>query len=181
MNATVRYILVTGLAVLLSWTLHEAAHWAAGKLMGYGMAMTLNKTYPIEGKYDHAADYQWISAAGPFITLLEAIIVFAWMRRRNNHLFYPFLFACFYMRLFATVISLLNPNDEARISTALGIGKFTLPVLVTVFLFFLLYKTSHRYQFTPRFQALTAALIIAFSSFIILSDQYHLFPPVINS
>lgn len=178
---SIQYILVAALAVLLSWLLHEAAHWAAGRLLGYEMSMTLNKTYLVSGKYKSDADYQWVSAAGPLVTLLEASVIFVWMRRQRNYLLYPFLFACFYMRLFAAVISFRNPNDEARISKAVGIGTFTLPVLITVVLLILVYKTGTRYRFSTKFHLATAGLVIVFSSLLILGDQYHLFPPVINS
>ncbi|MEO5564428.1 MAG: hypothetical protein ABIR18_13360, partial [Chitinophagaceae bacterium] len=124
------------------------------------------------GQYNSDSDYQVISAAGPAITLIEAIIVFSIMRRRKEILLYPFLFTCFYMRFFATGISFLNPNDEARISKSLGIGMFTLPIIMTVVLFYLVYKVSQQYSLSTRFNSITLALVIFFTSIIILSDQF---------
>ncbi len=167
-----KYIAVFAIAVFLSWILHELAHWAAGEYLGYKMGMTLNKSYPISGQLSKDLHYQIISAAGPIFTLCEAFLVFLLMAQRKRILLYPFIFTCFYMRLFATVISFRHPNDEARISTAIGIGKFTLPIIMTGILFALLYKVSKAYSFNTKFNLANLGLTILFSSLIILADMY---------
>lgn len=169
---TGKYILIAGGAVLFSWVLHEFAHWTAGNMLGYKMIMSLNQTTPVSGVLSSDKDYQLISAAGPAITLLQAFLVFFLMKKRKTNLLYPFLFACFYMRLFATVISSRHLNDEARISHSLAIGTFTLPTLVTAVLLFMVYKTSVDNKFTIRFNLITLGLVILFSSVIILADQF---------
>ena len=166
------YILMTAVAVIFSWLLHEFAHWVTGNILGYKMVMTLNSTYPSSMAYTNDSDHHVISAAGPAITIIEALIVFFLINRRNLKTRYPFLFTCFYMRFFAMVISLLNPNDEARIGSYLGIGKFTLPVIVTAILFFLIYRISKRFGLSLKFNAITLALVIGFSSVVIMADQF---------
>ena len=141
----VKYVAVSGIAVIVSWILHEFAHWSAGEFLGYDMAMTLNRAFPLNGQYHHQPHSTIISAAGPLFTLTEAIVVFALMMHRKRILLFPFLLICFYMRLMATVISIGNPNDEARISSTLELGKFTLPLVMTSILFALLYKISKEY------------------------------------
>jgi hypothetical protein len=167
-----QYILLTALAVLFSWLIHELAHYFAGVLLGYDMAMTLNTAYPVNGHYAKDWHNQVISAAGPIITIIEGIIVFVLMRNGRRAMLYTFLFTCFYMRLLAGIISFLNPNDEARISKAIGLGTFTLPVLVVALLFYTIYKTSQQYRFTKKFQLITLVLVILFTSIIVLSDQF---------
>ena len=171
-TVTSKYILITAVAVAASWVLHELAHWTAGTLLGYEMGMTLNNAFLVSGKFSSDWHYQLVSAAGPVFTLLEAVVVFFIMRRKKIVSLYPFLFTCFYMRLFAAVITIRNPNDEARVSESLGLGTFVLPVIVTAILFFLLYKTSVRYKFSTRFNVINPGLIILFSSVIILADQF---------
>jgi hypothetical protein len=166
------YIAVFAIAVFFSWILHELAHWTVGEYLGYKMGMTLNSSYPISGHYSSDLHYQIISAAGPVFTLCEATLFYALMRHENRVLLYPFLFTCFYMRLFATIISFRNPNDEARISSAIGIGKFTLPLIMTTILFRLIYKTTKDYKFDSKFNLTNLGLIILFSSIIILVDMY---------
>ena len=167
-----KYIGVFVFAVLFSWIFHELAHLAAGKFLDYDMKMTLNSAYPREGKYLSDLHYHIISAAGPLFTLSEAILVFTLMYWRKRLLLYPFLFTCFYMRLLAMIISFFNPNDEARISTAMDIGKFTLPLIVSGILFYMVYKISSRYAFSQKFNLANLGLAIVFTSLIILSDMF---------
>ena len=169
-NAT--YFLVLFVATISSWLLHELAHWLTGTLLGNKMIMTFNTSYPASRFYQEAGHSYLVDIAGPLVTLAEAIIVFILMRYRNVKLLYPFLFVCFYMRLLAACLSFINPNDEARVSKGLGLGTFTLPVLMVGILFFLLYSTSRRYHFSKKFNLVTLAFIILFSSIIILSDQF---------
>ena len=167
-----KYIAVIAIAVFFTWILHELAHWIAGGYLGYNMSMTLNATYPTNEKYSNDFHYQIISSAGSIFTLSEAFVVYILMIQKRRKLLYPFLFACFYMRLLASVISLWNSNDEARVSSALGIGKFTLPIIITMILFVLVFKTSKAYKFGTRFNLANLALTIMFSSIIIVSDMY---------
>lgn len=169
---TGKYILVFFIAVLLSWVFHELAHVAAGEALGYNMGMRLNSAFPTAGKFSEDIHYHLISAAGPLFTIIQAIVFFLLMYKKNKPGLYPFLFVCFYMRLLATGISFFNPNDEARISTAMGIGKFTLPVIVTVILFYMVYKISKQYRFTKKFNLANFLLTMLFTSIIILSDQF---------
>lgn len=166
-----KYILVTLLAVLLSWVLHELAHWLTGIALGNEMAMTLNTSFPISGKYKTNADTLMVSAAGPLFTLFQAVIVFTIMRNRSAKLLYPFLFTCLYMRLLAMGLSVIHLNDEARISRDLGIGIFTLPLIVSAFLFFLIYTISRQYGFSKKFNAINVGLVMLFSSILVLTDQ----------
>jgi hypothetical protein len=167
-----KYVLLCFADVLLSFFFHELSHFVTGEFLGYQMGMSLNKAFPVSGKFDSEADYQLISAAGPLFTLLLAFAIFGLMWNRQRKMLYPFLFGCFYMRFFALVISIRNPNDEARISKFLGWGTYTLPAITTAVLFYLVYKTSKRYGFSFRFNAANFGLILLFCSIVIMADQY---------
>ncbi len=39
------YVLITALAVLLSWISHELAHWLMGESLGYNIGMSFNKIF----------------------------------------------------------------------------------------------------------------------------------------
>jgi hypothetical protein len=164
------YFIITAAAVLLTWILHEFAHWTAGTLLGYDMVMTLNTGYSLTSAEE--GHNQIIDAAGPAITLLQALSIFMLMRRYPNKLLYGFLFACLYCRLLATAMSLLNLNDEARISKFFGIGTFTLPLIISAILLLLVYKTSQQYGFNKKFNLINTGLVMLFSSIIILADQF---------
>jgi hypothetical protein len=117
-------------AVVLGFLAHEAAHWAAGVGLGYHMEMSLNRAGPVPGQTVTATHAMLISAAGPMFTLIQGFVA-AVLASRGAVLAYPFVFAAFLMRLTASAISLINPNDEMRVGDALGVGSWTLPVLVT--------------------------------------------------
>jgi len=165
------YILIILLATVFSWLLHEFAHWLTGTLLGNTMAMTFNTGYPVSGNYLASSHENIVSIAGPLVTLLQAVVVFLIMKYRNAARLYPFLFVCFYMRLLAAVLSILNPNDEARVSMDLGLGKFTLHIIMVAVLFLLVYFTASRYRFSKKYNAATLGFIVLFSSTIVLSDQ----------
>ncbi len=167
-----RYILIIFVAVVFTWLLHEWAHWLTGTLLGNKMGMTLNTSYPVAGNYRTASDENSISIAGPLVTLLEAVVIFLIMKFRNARQWYPFLLVCFYMRLLAAVLSFINANDEARVSSNIGLGKMTLPFFMVVLLFSLVYFTAGRYHFSKKFTAKTIGFILLFSSLLILSDQF---------
>jgi hypothetical protein len=159
-------------AVAFTWLIHEFAHWLTGSLLGYEMAMTLNSVYPISGRYHSNEDAMLISAAGPIVTLVQAVIIYLLIVRFRQKLLFPFLFICFYSRLMATVMNIFNLNDEARVSQYLDIGTYTAPLLVTGVLFTLLVHASRLLKNDIRFNALTVVYCILISSILILSDQF---------
>ena len=172
MKINFKYILLTAVAVFLSFELHELAHFFTGEYLGNKMAMTLNSGYPVNGFYLEEWQYNVVSAAGPLFTILQAIIFYFLLKKIDNYYLYPWLLIPFFMRFSAMVLSFSNPNDEARISTSLGLGMFTLPLLVSIFLLFLVFKINQKYSYTKRFNLISVLLIIFFYSAIILIDQY---------
>lgn len=167
-----KYVFLTFIFLFLSWELHELAHWTMGTILGYDMIMTLNQGYPSSGQYNKDWHYTIISAAGPVITITEAIIFFFILKAKKQIIFYSILFICFYMRFLATALSFRHPNDEARISKSIGLGTFTLPLLVTALLFYLVYNSSKKFGLSIKFNLLNFLLLILFSSLIILTDQF---------
>jgi hypothetical protein len=147
-------------------------HFFSGELLGNKMAMTLNSAYPVNGFYLKEWHYAVVSAAGPLFTILQALIFYFLLKRYNNYYLYPCLLIAFFMRFTAMILSFRRSNDEARISTQLGWGMFTLPLIVSIFLFFLVFKISQKYNYTKRFNLLTVLLILFFYSAIILTDKY---------
>ena len=140
-------------AGFITFALHEGGHWLAALLLGHEPFFGLNSA----GTRDavSAADHAVISAAGPAVTIVQALIALALVQARSSAAAWVFLFWAAFMRFMATVISLFNPNDEARISDWLGWGTWTLPVLVTVGLFALLAVGSLRLKVSWKTLALT--------------------------
>ena len=170
---TDRYVLDCFLAVFLNFFLHELAHWGAGELLGYKMEMALNKTFLIEGDYAFKFHGTIVDGAGPACTFLLATAVFYLLfKKERNEILYPFLLSAFYLRLLAAFSNFNKLNDEGRVGKDLGIGAFTLPILVCSLLFLMIYIVSVRNKYTVKFQMVTLLFIILFSSLIIWADHY---------
>jgi len=165
------YVLVTIIAVSFTWLIHELGHWCTGELLCNEMVMTLNSSYPLKGEYGASWHATIISAVGPIITILQAIIFYLLMRRNESNLLFPFLLTALYMRTLAGIMNLVNLNDEGRISRDFGIGPFTIPLLVFGILAYLVYTTSTTKKYKGKFIASSILLIMLFSSVLILLDQ----------
>ncbi|WKD86974.1 hypothetical protein KCTC32516_02354 [Polaribacter huanghezhanensis] len=170
---TFKYVLAIIIAVIFTWSIHEFAHWLTSELLGYKASMSINGTSLVNGQNPTDWHTLFISASGPIVTFLQGFIVFIILKTQNwNKYLYAFLFTAFYMRLLAGLMNFINPNDEGRISAFLGIGFFTLPILVSSLLFFMIYKISKKYSLNWRFQLGTYLIVMFASSFLILYDQF---------
>lgn len=167
----ISYVILTAVAVLGTWLIHEFAHWTAGEMLGNTMVMTLNTSYPINSSYVQAWHQHVISAAGPLVTICEATIFFFLIRKTGNQLFFPFLLTCLYMRTLAGAMNLINLNDEGRISQALGLGAFVIPFIVFGILFYLTFASIRDQGYKAKLVVITVLLIMLFSSALILTDQ----------
>jgi hypothetical protein len=121
-----RFVLVG----IVTYVLHEAAHWVTGLALGYPVAFSLNGVTP-SGQMT-ASDHVLFSLAGPAITAIGAVAAFVWLRRDRALTAYAIIYFAFFMRLVAAAASLFNPNDEARASTLLGLGMWTLPAIMVL-------------------------------------------------
>lgn len=172
-KVTFKYLLIVLVTVLLTWIIHEFAHWLMSKLLGYETTMRINGTFYIDGEYPTDIQKIYVSASGPIIKILQGFFAYIYLKNRGwNKYFYPILFIAFYMRFLAGLMNFINLNDEGRISKFLGIGTYTLSIIVSGFLFYLVFKISKKYQLNSKFQILTALFVIAVSSILILSDMY---------
>lgn len=167
-----RYAGVVLVAVLFSWLSHELAHWLTDTALGYEAVMTFNTVYIKSGGYRAEWHMVLVSGTGPLLTIIQAIVVYLWLRKKGwNANLYPFLLIPLYTRLLAGVMNFINLNDEGRISHFLGIGDYTLSILVSAFLGLLVYKVSKQYKPGWKYQVWTVILIMIFSSILILGDQ----------
>ncbi len=141
------------IAGFITFALHEGGHWLAALLLGHEAYFGLNSAGAREAV--GAADHAIISAAGPVVTVVQALVALWLVQSRASAAAWVFLFWAAFMRFMATVISLFNPNDEARISEWMGWGTWTLPVIVTAGLFVLLAVGSRRLRVSWKTLALT--------------------------
>lgn len=169
--AVVRYALIVLVAVVVSFVVHEFSHWLTGELLGNDMVMTLNTCYPKAQKYLEESHYTVVSATGPIVTLLQAILVFILIKRSGNRNLYPWLFTPFYIELLSGIMNFINPNDLGRISVSLGLPLFTLSVIFVAVHVVLVRLTSKQQQYGWKFNMATLGWVMLFSSIWILTNN----------
>ncbi len=147
---------------IASFMVHELAHWAMGVSLGHQMMASPNHVWATDTL--NATHEMLISAAGPAITIVIGLVGFMLVRQQASLLGFGMLYMAFFSRLLAGAVSYFNPNDEARISTALGLGLWSLPLAVIGTLFVLTYVASRRLKLTIRdqfFCYVTASVVIS--------------------
>ena len=142
-------LLLTGIA---SFLVHEFAHWLTGWMLGYEMVATLNSVTPLGSVTPR--DLALIAGAGPLLTVGQGLLGFWLVGKSRSHLGFALLYIAFFMRLVAAGVSVFNPNDEAKLGQLLGLGTWTLPVLVVGGLLALVVVASRRLQLKLRDQLL---------------------------
>ena len=159
------------LAALLTWTVHELAHFQTGRWLGYEMWVSFNQAGSRGGTYASRADELWVQMAGPVVTYLQAALAFWWLRRRGSGAAYLFLFLAWFMRTCAFLVSAANPNDEASTSLMLGWPWWVLPSLACVALLVLLVLGSRRLDVGWRTNLGLYLGCSAMAAAIVLGDQ----------
>ena len=130
-------------AAVVTWGLHESAHWATGELLGYDMWISFNQVGLVEGRYATTFHEVLVAMAGPFMTWVQASVFLILIRRDNRLHLYAFLVLALFMRAVALGISYASqPNDEAAASLLLGLPMWLLPMLSVSVLMVLTYFGS---------------------------------------
>jgi hypothetical protein len=133
------------IGTFLSFFFHEMAHWAAYELLGYDAGFTLNTANIKDKSISLPKKVKLIaSAAGPVFTIIQALFFFFFLNKKKSFLLYPFLFIPFSMRLAAGFANVFGPNDEGRVSLYLNLPMYVIPILVILFLFYLVYKITKK-------------------------------------
>ncbi len=159
-------------AFLASYMVHESAHWLAATGLGIDARFGLNAVRYLSptAPWQHAL----IDGAGPALTIAQAVLAFVLVGRSGSFKAFAFLYVAAFMRFAAGVVSLLYPNDEARISMMLGLGKWTLPVLVAGGLILLAAKGSKRLGLGWKDQLLCYLAASLATSVIVAVDRFVL-------
>ena len=138
-----KYSVVLFVAFVITFLFHEFGHWLFGTVTGNKMIMTLNMTYAVDIKYNSIFAEYFMKSGGPIFTILQSIIFLYLIKYITaNYYFYAFVFAPILMRVLTVLLSFVTPQDEAQISNFLGIGTFTLPVIIALLLLYIGYLCS---------------------------------------
>ena len=172
-----RHIPIIIIAILVTYILHEGAHWAMGEALGYDMWMKINSVGVVKGSYSVEWHGQLIGAAGPLMTVMQGLVAFILVRKHKAVNAFAFLFAAFMMRFAAMLVSIKNPNDEAGVSEWLGLGPWTLHIIVVALLLFLTLRGGKILKLGWRSYGF-AYLVVCIAIIAIVFGEPHL--PVFN-
>lgn len=131
----------------ISYLFHEFGHWIIGEILGNDMAYSLNWVWPKSGQYVCAGHGLYVSIGGPAFSILQAMIALIVIEKFRTVYAYPFLFFPFFSRFFSLVFGGFSKQDEAHISSSLGIWPYTIAILVIAILIFLVWRGSHKFKF----------------------------------
>jgi hypothetical protein len=127
-----------------SYLFHEFGHWIIGEILGNKMVYSLNYVWPKTGHYVDASNDLYTSIGGPAFTILLSVFFLLIIEKYNTIYAYPFVFFQMFMRFFSLVFGGFSKQDEARISAILGIGTFTVAIIVFIILFLIVLKASYK-------------------------------------
>lgn len=167
-----RFYLALVLAGPITYLMHEGAHWIVGRALGLDVSFSLNGVTPRGGATE--AQMMAISAAGPMITYAQAVLAYLAVRREASSVAFAFLLWAAFMRVVATGISVILPNDEARVSLTLGTGYWTLPIVTSAVLCYLAWAGSRMFDVRARDYITSYIVLSAVTAAIVLGDQYLL-------
>ena len=172
MKLNARFYLWLVLAFLISNLIHEGGHWLMGAALGVEMEFGLN----VVRYLSPTTDWQraLADASGPLVTIVQGIVAYVIVQRTGSLKAFAFLYVAAFMRLVAGLVSVMHPNDEARLSMYFGLGKWTLPVLVAAGLILLAVKGSKRLGLTWKDQALCYLVASLAVSAIVGLDRFVL-------
>lgn len=167
-----KYTLFLFIAVLLSCFFHEFSHWLTGEVLGNKMSMSLNSASPVSGEYIEQWHANIITISAPIFTVLQAVFFYFYIDKVKKITLYPFLFFPFVYRFSAGVANVFGANDEGRFGLSFGLGLYTVSIIFSAFLLFLIIKTSQKHKIGLKFNLLTFFLCAVSLFLVVLIDQY---------
>ncbi len=135
------------------------------------MTMFLNGTYPTSGSYIHAWNYIIVLTGGPLFTLIQAFVFLYLIKKYKKKLLYPFLFFPFIFRMVASLFSIVEPQDEAIISTLLNLSKWSLPISITLILFYLCWEGNRVLKINWKLNLTQFIFSLMFLVFVVIIDK----------
>jgi len=127
-----------------TYLFHELGHWSVGEVLGNPMVYSLNGVWPKDGQYVQAGHALYVSLGGPVFTVLQAMLSLLIIEKFRALYAYPFASFPTYSRFFTLLFGGFDKQDEAHISAILGIGNYTVAILVLAILLSIVIRSSYK-------------------------------------
>ncbi len=137
------YLLFIPLAYF-SYLFHEFGHWIVGEFLGNDMMYSLNYVWPKDGHYLYPSHDLFVLTGGPAFTIFLAVFSLLVLEKYSTIYAYPVLFFQFVLRFFSLFFGGFSLQDEARISAIMGIGTYTVGIIVLLILLLIVIRASYK-------------------------------------
>lgn len=120
------------LIIVATFIVHELAHGLMGAALDYDVFIRANGSGLVSGAYRSTLDRDLVAAAGPAVTLLQGLVGLWMASRWRNAVSFGVVLSAFLMRLLAAGVTLIQPNDEARLGLSWGVGLWSVHAAVVL-------------------------------------------------
>ncbi len=127
-----------------SYLFHEFGHWIVGEFLGNDMIYSLNYVWPKGGYYLDESHNLFVSIGGPAFTILLAVFALLTLEKYSTIYAYPILFFQFVLRFFSLVFGGFSQQDEARVSSIMGLGTYTIGIIILIILVLIVIRASYK-------------------------------------
>ena len=127
-----------------SYLFHEFGHWIIGEILGNDMIYSLNYVWPKDGHYIDANHNLYVLIGGPAATIFLAMFFLLIIEKYATIYVYPFVLFQLVLRFFSLVFGGFSKQDEAKISSILGVGTYTIGIFVLIILFLMVLRASYK-------------------------------------
>lgn len=134
-----------------SYLFHEFGHWITGEILGNDMTYSLNYVWPASGHYIDASHTVSVLIGGPAFTILLAIISLLLIEKYVTIYLYPLVIFQMVLRFFSLVFGGFYKQDEAKISAILGLGTYTVGIIVLLILFLIVLRASYKLKINLKY------------------------------
>ncbi len=128
----------------ITFLFHEFGHWIMGKSLGYDTVITLNSFRIKSEQILSSREIVLMNLGGPLFTIIQAIIFMIIIEKYKTIYAYPFVFFPVFMRWITLTIGTFKGQDEAKISTMLNIGTYTVALIVLGILLIIILRSSYK-------------------------------------
>jgi hypothetical protein len=130
-------------ASYITFLFHEFGHWIIGEFLGNDMIYSLNGVRTTGG-FLNSYDSLYVILGGPLFTIFQAIFFLIIIEKFKTIYAYPFVFFPVFMRFITLTLGRFSGQDEAKISTILNIGTYTIALIVLGILLITILRASYK-------------------------------------
>lgn len=119
-----------GLLVIAgTFAIHELAHGLMASALGYDVFIRVNSSGPLVD-FRSGLDRTLVDAAGPVATLMQGLFGLWLVARGPRQVGFAVVLSALLMRTLAAAVTVMSPNDEARLGLSWGLGPWAVHAAV---------------------------------------------------